>query len=319
MARQQGTLLLNGSAYSEQSFSPVVNLQQGGQFGFIPDFTTFLSNSAYVQRPVIPFLLEYPRGFDYLPQPKVWIGTLKALIETQSKLIDGLQGGITLNFIENPFGASGEQQEDFSQIQRARSQPKHTWVERQGRPIHNFFNGWVFYLIAHPDTQTPMINSIEENKDKYFDFLPDFNSMTVLYVEPDPFQRRVEEAWLCMNMMPKSTGPLEGKRDLPSAMSGRDVDIEFTAITMMSLGVKQFAQSLLNRLNYAGLNPQNRRSAIEDVQARIRDAMNEETKRSIGYEAQVTEVATTQNYNRTSITPKPVHKEITWELSRTTK
>lgn len=316
MARSVGTLIANNRGYSSLSFAPTTDLRQGGQNGYIPDYRTYLSNSAYVQRNVIPFLVEYPRGFDHLPDSEIWIGTLKALVETQALEISGLNGGITVQYVENAIGSSGEMQEDFSQVTRERSVPSFTWVERQGRPVHLFFNGWIFYLIGHPDTQTPMINSIPMNADKYFDFLPDFNSMTVLFVEPDPFQRRVIEAWLCVNMMPKSSGELNGKRDLPSAMTDRKIQVEFTAMTMMSLGVNQFAQSLLDQLNYVGLNPQTRRSSVETVSANIRDVMDEE-KKPIGYVAQETEVATTQRYDSNAA---PLGRTVThnpaWVLSQ---
>lgn len=304
MARQPGTLINNRQAYSSMSFTPMVDLRHNGQHGFIPDYRTYLSNSAYVQRNVIPFLIEYPRGFDHLPDREIYIGTLKALIETHAKTIDGLNGTITVNFIDNPVGASGEVQHDFSRTERAASSPSFTWVERQGQPIRAFFDAWIFNLLGHPDTQTPMINSYTENFEKYFDFLPDFNSMTVLFVEPDPFQRRVVEAWLVVNMMPKGSGEVNGKRDLPSAMSGREITVEFTGMQMMSTGVRQFAQSLLNQLNYVGLNPHNRRSAIESIDGNItgltmevrNDPNGNVSKPKIGYLGQVDHVATTNNW-----------------------
>lgn len=314
MARSVSTLIKNNQAYAEFSFAPTVDLRMGGQNGFIPDFRSYLSNSAYVQRNVIPFLLEYPRGFDHMPNTAVWIGTLKALVETQAQSIEGLNGTVSVEYVSNAIGASGEQQEDFSQVTRARSTPSFTWVEKQGRPIHTFFNGWIFYLIAHPDTQTPMIGSLEMNKGKYFDFLPDFNSMSVLFVEPDPFQRRVIEAWLCVNMMPKGSGELNGKRDIASAMSDRKVTVEFTAMTMMSMGVNQFAQAMLNQLNYIGLNPHNRRSAIETVRVDIAkasidksglfDGYKDNSGGKVGFVAQVDEVAKSQRLDQNDIAGK---------------
>lgn len=334
MARQPNTLINNKEAHSAMSFAPVVDMRHSGQQGFIPDYRTYLNNSAYAQRNVIPFLIEYPRGFDYLPNSEIYIATLKSLVETQAKTIDGLQGGITVNYIENPVGASGEMQEDFSQTQRARSTPSFTWVERQGRPVHLFFNAWIFNLLGHPDTQTPMINAYRakdgvDNGSRYFDFLPDFNSMSCLFVEPDPFQRRVVEAWLCVNMMPKGSGDLTGKRELSAAFNGRDVTIEFTAMTMMSLGVNQFAQALLDELNYAGLNPQTRRSAIEHIHANIvaptmpvRNGPNEVRNEAVGYLGQVNHVATTNHYensglesNTASITGTRMQHNPSWTLS----
>lgn len=270
-----GAVILNGQGpFTDQSFTPVTNIMTNGQWGFAPDYHSILSNSAYARRPVIPVLLEYPRGFDFLPYPEAWIATLKSLIETQSKNIDGLTSTVNVENAEFNFGAAGEFQQDLTRVTRARSQPKHTWVERQGQPIRNFLEGWIFYLMAHPDTQTPMIHSLPENRDRYFDFLPDFNSMSVLYIEPDPFHRRVVDAWLCVNMRPNTGGEVTANRDITSGFQTREIDVEFTAITITNKGVKQFAQEILNRMNHYGFNPQNRQSVIQSISKEIEAAKN---------------------------------------------
>ena len=308
MARSQGTILNDKDAYAALSFAPTVDLRIGGQNGYVPDYRTFISNSAYVRQNVIPFLVEYPRGFEHLPNTEIWIGTLKALIEQQAKTIEGLNGTISVSYIENPIGQSGEQQEDVSQVQRARSTPSFTWVEKQGRPVHLFFNGWIFYLIGHPDTQVPALVSLEMNRNKRFDYLPDFNSMSVLFIEPDRFHQRVVEAWFCVNMMPKGSGDLNGGREIGGAGQGRDVNIEFTCMTLMSMGVLQFAQSVLDELNYIGLNPQTRRSSVEEISAAIRD-VQDGNKSNIGYSHQVDEIATNQHYmsGENDLSSKVVH------------
>lgn len=292
--RPSGTLVLNNIASTEGSFQPVVDLRTGGQGGYINDFRSFISNSSYVRRHVIPILLEYPRGFDYLDQPEVWKGILKALVEEHAKSIEGLNGSISMSFVETPFGASGEMQEDFSQVTRARSQVTFTWVEKQGRPIQEFLNYWIYYLFAHPDTQTPMIGSLPQNKDKYFDFLPDFNTMSMIFIEPDPFMKRVSEAWLIVNMAPKGSGDLQGSRNISDAMQQRELSIEFTGMQMMSNGVRMFAQSLLDRLSFTGLDAQNRRSSIETTIADL-DEVKDGLGQNIGFIDQVNTLASTEN------------------------
>lgn len=298
MARQQGTLLSGTEGYANLSYAPTVDLRLGGQNGYIPDYRTYISNSAYIQRNLIPILVEYPRGFEHMGGDSardIYIGTLKALVELHAKTIEGLNGTVEVEYNDTPVGAAGEVQSDPTRVTRAPSQPVFTWTEKQGRPIQLFFNIWIFYLIMHPETQTPAIGSLPENANKYFDYLPDFNSMAMLFIEPDPFHRRVMEAWLCVNMMPKGSGDLNGRRDISSGGSPRDISITFTALTMQSLGVNQFAQTVLDELNYIGLNPHARRSAIENISNFIRDvkAGNQE---NIGYLHQVDQVATKQNY-----------------------
>ena len=337
MARQPQTLINNKQAFSALSFAPVVDVRHNGQQGFVSDYRTYLSNSAWAGRHIIPFLLEYPRGFDHLPDKEIYIGTLKALVETHAKSIDGLNGTITLSWFDNPVGHAGDTQEDFSRVERAKSTPTFTWVERQGRPIQLFLNSWVYNLIAHPDTQTPMINAYRaqdnmDNSQKYFDFLPDFYAMAVLFVRPDPFQRRVDEAWLCVNMAPKQTGDNLGKREMGGAFQGLDLSIEFTAMTMQSMGVNQFAQTLLDEMNYGGFNPQTRRSAIEYVHENIKaptmtvmNTPNEARNEQVGYLGQIDGVATTNHYensglanNTASITGTRMQHNPTWILSEGT-
>lgn len=318
--RPSGTLITNNAAHSTGSFNPMIDLRQGGQNGYIPDYRTFISNSAYVQRNVIPILLEYPRGFDHLPEPEVWIGTLKALVEEQVRTIEGLGGTLTVAYVDQPIGASGEVQEDFSQTTRARSEPTFMWVEKQGRPIQEFFTYWIYYLLGHPDTQVPMITSLEMNKNKRFDFLPDFNTMSCIFIEPDPFHQRVVEAWLCVNMAPKGAGDLNGKRNTADAMSNREISIPFTAMTMMSNGVRLFAQKILDSQNFTGLNVQDRRSSIEKLDADLIAATAEDGGK-VGYVEQVDEIATTQNYNslNNQIDGKSVQHNPDWTLSQGTK
>nr|DAY32492.1 MAG TPA: virion structural protein [Caudoviricetes sp.] len=301
MARTQGTLLSGTTAYAGLSFAPTIDLRHGGQNGYISDYRTFISNSSYVQRNLIAFLVEYPRGFEHMGPPNsgiadIYIGTLKALVEQHAKTIEGLNGTIEVEYQDTQVGAAGEVQSDPSRVTRAPSQPVFTWTEKQGRSVQLFFEAWIYYLIMHPDTQTPAISSLPWNKGKNFDYLPDFNSMAVLFVEPDPFQQRVMDAYLCVGMMPKGAGDKNGRRDISAGGNTRDITITFTALTMQSLGVNQFAQSVLDELNYVGLNPHTRRSAIETISSFIRDVKDGNLE-NIGYTHQVEEVGTTQNYN----------------------
>lgn len=320
--RQPSTLIDGRKAYSNSSFSPVVDLRHNGQQGFVPDYRTYLSNSAYGQRNWIPFLLEYPRGFDFLDDKEVYIGTLKSLVETQAKQIDGINGTVTVQFFDNPVGSSGEIQQDYSRTERARTTPTFTWVERQGRPVQLFLNAWINNLLGHPDTQVPMINSYSRNKDKYFDFLPDFTSMSVLFVEPDPFQRRVVDAVLCINMMPQTSGDNTGKRELTAGFQGRDIQVEFTCMAMRSTGVLQFGQTLLTAMNYSGFNPDARRSAIEGIHANIKavamdvgyGGTNEYYNEGTGYSEEIDSIGKTNNYEKSGLKSKVQHNPY-WTLS----
>jgi hypothetical protein len=87
------------------------------------------------------------------------------------------------------------------------------------------------------------------------DILADWSTMTCLFIEPDNLHRRVVKAWVTTNMMPKETGPIEGKRDLTSASELLELSIPFTGISQYGLGVNKLAQAILNNINVTNAVP----------------------------------------------------------------
>ena len=94
--------------------------------------------------------------------------------------------------------------------------------------------------------------------------------MTVLYYEPDPVHKKVMEAWLCTNMMPKTAGEVTGQRDMTSPGQTRDYNIGFTAITQHGYGVRRLAQRLLDAYNLSGMNSNLQEAAFRDVSADVK-------------------------------------------------
>ena len=81
-----------------------INLAMPGMNGYMPNYGVvdsqgktvggWISNAAYIKRNVIPVLLEYPKAFDYMPNPQTWISALKGLMEIHPTTIDGLTSGL---------------------------------------------------------------------------------------------------------------------------------------------------------------------------------------------------------------------------------
>lgn len=267
MTRRSDALVGQGLGFNRQSSAPMVNLVGSGQSGHITDLTSYISNAAYVKRNTNCIVLQSPRGFNFLPNPNVWHSTFKALMENGSKTIDGLRSTVTVQHIENPFGAAGEVQEDPSKVMRERSVPVHTFHERYGKPVNRFFDGWIRYLIADPETNVPAIRTIRNDIP---DLLPDFMGATVLYYEPDPLHKTIQEAWLITNMTPKTAGEVTGSRDIPSPGQGIDYSIEFTGIQQVGAGVMQFAQKLLDQISLTNVNPNRRQAWLQEIAAEIK-------------------------------------------------
>lgn len=287
MARLKNTILGN-VAYGTYAQNPQVDVRQGGQNGPMTDFSSFVSNSAYVRRNLIAILIEAPRGFQDLTNgngKEVYTATLKALIELLPKSIEGLQATLTVEYVENAAGGAGEMQEDISNVTRTRSTPTFTWTEKYGMPIGTFLRTWTQGLLMDPITKVPAVVSQTGNRPS--DLLPDYTGMTVLFFEPDPTMQWVTagKAWLCTNMMPKTTGDLQGHRDLTQPGESLDYSIEFTSLTQVGVGVELFAQAILEQMDLTGLNPNLQAAFTSAISADV-DAANNGYSEMMSDEAQ---------------------------------
>lgn len=262
--------ILGQTAYGQYSLNPMLTLKYGGQNAGMTDFSSYVSNQAYVRRQTIAILLAAPRGFNHFQNPQEWISSLKSLVETHAKSIEGLQSTITVDFVENAVGGAGEMQEDIANSVRARSTPTFVWNEKYGMPVNALLEGWITGIMMDPTTKYPTV--VARQGGGPTDLLSDYTSMTCLFFEPDPTFTKIQKAWLCTNMMPKSGGEVTGHRDLTQAGESLDHSIEFTALTQVGVGVKLFAQRVLDGMAKTGMNP-NLQAAFENtISADVRAA-----------------------------------------------
>lgn len=275
MSRPNGTILQSGVAYGLGANAPMIDLTYGGQMGWAPDQAAFMSNQAYVRRHLIPILIEAPPLFQYFPNSPGFVAALRALIETQWLNVEGLNRGLTTSFAENPFGGSGQIQQDLTNVKRTESRPKHTYLERYGRPIQRFLETWITYAGMDPDTKFPMVTTLPsfQANGGAADLLADQTTATVLYIEPDPFGRKVQQAWLCFNMFPEGTGDIVGSADKTQDMQTLNVDVQFTALHQVGVGVDAFAQQILNTINYSGASPFMKQAMVQQISADVKAAM----------------------------------------------
>jgi hypothetical protein len=273
MTRPQGTILQQGSAYGLGANSPMVSLSTNGQMGWSPEHASFTSNQAYVRKHLIPILIEAPKLFQYLPNPADWNAALRALIETQWLQVDGLNAGLTATFTENAFGGSGLKQQDLTNIVEAESRPKHTYLERYGRPIQRFIRAWMTYAGMDPYTKFPMVSNLASAAN-LADLLADQTTATVLYIEPDAMGRKVQQSWLVFNMFPESTGDVIGSADKTQDMQTTNIDLQFTGLHQYGPGVDALAQQILNTISLVGASPYMKQAAIQEISADVRAAQN---------------------------------------------
>lgn len=278
MSRLTDAILSANKAYSAGLKAPMLDLKNGGQMGFAPDFSQYISTQSYIRRNMFCLLLEAPKGFKFLQDGESYIATLKALVELHASTIDGLSSGLSVQTSETPVGGSGQVMEHVTNVTEEVSKPSFGFVEKYGMPVSNFFRQWITMLLMDPYTKTANINTLAGGKPT--DMLADIYSATMIFIETDPTHSKVQKAWLCTNMFPKSNGEVTGKRDLTSAGEEVTHSIEFSALTQTGVGVIQLAQQLLDGISIVGANPYLRPAFISDIEADVRAAAN-------GFESQV--------------------------------
>jgi hypothetical protein len=283
MARLTDAIMKN-TAYSKGMLNPMLDLANGGQFGYAPKLTEWVSNQAYVRRNLICILLEAPRFFQSMPEPQIWVESLKSLVELHCRTIEGFNAGITVETDNHPVGGAGELQDEYVDVKRARTEPSFTFVEKYGLPIQTFIYNWITYGMMDPDTKYALISTL--NNEGPDDLLADWYSMTCAFIEPDPTHKKVVKSYVTTNMFPKGTGEIMSKRDLTAGSEILTLTIDFTGITQVGIGTNTFCQRLLDEINLTNANPYLRPSFIQKLDSNIDANTN-------GYENGITELGTT--------------------------
>lgn len=284
MSRIYADTIMDKAAYAAQTNAPMVNIAHGAQMGPMTDFRNYVSNAAYIRRNLIPFLIEAPRGFQDLDRPDLYTSALKALIELQPQSFDGFAAGLTVNATETPVGGAGEQQQDPTNVTRARTEPSFVFKEKYGSPIQKFVETWICDLIMDPNTKMPRVIAAGVRPQ---DMLPDYYSATALFVEPDPSGTKVVRSWLCTNMYPMDGLEVTGRRDITQDMAEQEYTLRFSAISQVGEGVDNFAQRMLNSLVLTGLNANTQDAFVKNVDADVQAS-------SVGWASFLQESATNQ-------------------------
>lgn len=277
--------ILGEKGYGRGHTAPMVDLAYGAQLGFSPDLRQWVSNAAYVRRHVFFLLLEAPRFFQLMPDSHKWTEALRVLLEQHPLTIEGLNAGLTVTADETPVGGGGEMQQEYTNVERARTEPVFTFNDKYGAPINTFLRNWIEFGLMNAQSKVANVGTLVGERPT--DMLPDMYSATGIFIEPDPTHRKVVRSWLVTNMWPMSDGDVTGNRDVKSALQLSNISIPFSGIAQYGLGPDMLAQRLLDQLRLDNANPHLRPAFIEDVDADVAAASN------VGYAAHVADLSQT--------------------------
>lgn len=281
MSRFADALMTPGVGPALGVMNPALDPKYGGMNGLSPDYTEWVSAQAHIAKNLIPFVIEYPKGFDVLSSTDkaAWVNAYKAIIELHAQSWTGFNAGLEVEVAENAVGGGGQFFEDFTDVKEARTQPQGNWIEKYGQVFGNFWGTFIRTFMMNPYTKFPDIMTMA-NITRPTDQLADLYSGTVLFVEPDPTMLNPVNAYLCTNFWPKGNGEMTSRRDLTQASESRTLDISFAALTQQGTGVKTFARSILQSIQITGANPYNRPAFVQQIDAAVQAA-------TAGYKANV--------------------------------
>lgn len=304
------SLIQNDTAYISGRMQPVARLDVDGQNGFTTDYRSLNAETPYVRRNLLCFLLEAPMGFQYLPNGKEMVATLKALVETKAETIDGLDASVKAEYIQVQAGAA-EQMDAFSRTTRERSEPSFKWYERYGMAISRFLETWLVMLMGDPISGVPGVVTLRQNTHltprnramAAYVLMPEMISATMLFVEPDPTLSYPVKSFLCCNMMPDNAGDMTASRDLTSAPDKVEISVKFTAMQEVNQGVNNLAAAILSEVAKTGLSSNERRAYIGDTLSEAMSAYVKNAKSAlpggrsgIGYIDQAREISNFENH-----------------------
>lgn len=261
----------HAGGYQLTTNTPAWKLTKGGQQAWAPNIEEWLSNQAYVSRPVVCKVLQTPRIFEFLTGGQAYATGLRSVMETHSTTITGLDQTLSADFEGHGVGGSGAIQEEVTDVTRAQATPSHTFVDKYGRPIQRLHDIWMRFGMMDPDTKHPLAALIR-NDDRLTDMGPDMYTMTCLYFEPDPLWQYVDKAWLCVNMMPRTGGEVTAQRDLRSAQQLSNLSYEYTSLSYVGFGVNRLADKVMKNMAMGNADPYMRRAHLTDNEgAEIKD------------------------------------------------
>jgi len=254
----------------------MMDLAAGGFSGYIPDLVNWTSNQLRLPKAVIPIVLEIPRLFEYLPGKERWIASVIAMMEQHSSSITGLQDGYEISTDESEIGGTGEFYEDVTDIKGARTSLSYAFKELRGEPFKRLTAAWLRYGVMDHRTKFPLLANVvkDANTRRLLTMTPEFNTMSMMFIEPDVSGMKVEKTWIASNIKPKTIPTYEGSRTLSEGQGFQEATVEFTSFTEISESTKAVGDEVFEYIMSTAIDPQNRQAHITEINSIVKARTN---------------------------------------------
>ena len=237
----------------------VSNIRNSGQAGIGYNLAFMDAAVPLVLPPAIFIVTATPTMFDDIdPQ----IGRMiKAMMETHSKSITGVDLETTLEFDEGAVGHDGQTLSTPTKARRGQVQPTFTYPELTGGIVYALHELWI-RSIRDPDDNT----SITQNS------LPSEYSVSALMIQPDITGRaeNVLKTVSLTNIVPTTTSTFSFDKNIgQAAMVERSIPC--TAYLQTNATVDAIGREVYKELGYDRLDYNKRAASRDDVASTLSD------------------------------------------------
>lgn len=244
--RDSKTLMSQSDAFVQAldlTRRPVVNAQPGGMWGWAGNTFEYLSAQPHVQQQSWCIMLSTPAFFSRMPGGSALHSLCKSFFENRTMKFEGISDRTEINFGEMKW--TGHTLSIPTGATRQLGQISHTAYDVEGESFTKMFKVWQQWGLMDSELQNAKLVTLADPGDMLLDEI----SASAIYFEPTRNMRDIAHAALAVGIMPRSSVPIEMRRDKDEEGQIRQIQMEFTGlIEMDTLAVKDIAREMLKLL-----------------------------------------------------------------------
>lgn len=221
----------------------VVDGRPGGQYGWAANTFEYVSSQPHVQQQAWCIILSTPALFSRLPGGQQLHSLCKSFFENRTRRFEGLSDRTEINFGEMKW--TGHTMSMPVGATRSLGTITHTAYDVEGESFTKMFKTWSQWCLMDPETGYPKAVTLRDPGDLMLDEI----SASAIYFEPSRNFRDVTHAQLVVGIMPRSTVPIEMRRDKDEDGQIREISMEFTGlIESDTWAAKQIARRMMSQM-----------------------------------------------------------------------
>lgn len=263
--------VLPAEGYMAGKVTKALDPVETGQFGMLTNNLNWGHLRHQTKQNMFVMVLDYPRGFDALPNPDRWISMFKALIEDLPHRVEGVNWTQTPAWAETEHGGTGDMHHQMTDIKFSPTELSTPVRDREGYVIENFVTGWWNLLGLDPVSKRPGIFELDTVDKDSIVMSSDFSGGVVIAFEASECMRYVHKAQIIYNVQPKEGIESNGIRDLNAEKEIIEHNITWTGTAVRDRGAEEVARSLLTALTATSLSSVNRKAILTDINNRVKE------------------------------------------------